>query len=77
MIMSCFYYPATGELGQVASHWVGRPGSDKVVVYALFARGGDIAQGERWYIYTTIRDAVSVKPEKLPEAVRLAHMLLT
>lgn len=75
MIMSALFIPFTGDVVKVSKTWVGRPQTGDEVVYALFHSVGELLE-ERWYIYGVNHDAIAVKPENLPEAVRLAHMLL-
>lgn len=77
MIMSALYIPFCDQVVKVSTHWVGRPSTEDEVVYALFASANQEVMSDRWYIYTTSRDAVAVTYENLPEAVRLAYMLLT
>lgn len=76
MIMSAQYFPATQEIGKVDTKWVGRPQAEGEQVFALFAPVGGIL-ADRWYFYTNTRDAVYVPYDKLPEAVRLAYMLMS
>jgi hypothetical protein len=75
MIMSARYLLDSKEVTQVADHWVGRPVNENEAVYALFH--GNSAMPDRWYVYGLSHDAIWCRPENLPEAVRLAHMLLT
>lgn len=75
MIMSARYSLASNVVTEVAHHWVGRPKGEDELVYALFEATGDVLD-QRWYVYTSFRDAVSVNYDNLPEAVRLAYMLV-
>lgn len=76
MIMSARYLRDTGEVTEVADHWVGRPQSENEAVYALFRSAGDGLLPERWYVYGISHDAIALQPKDLPEVVRLARMLI-
>lgn len=60
-----------------ATHWVGRPMADREKVYALFHQTNvptDLEQ--RWYVYGISHDAVRILYKDLPEAVRMAYLLI-
>lgn len=74
MIMSARFVLDSKGVTQVSATWVGRPVSENEVVYCLFE--GNTAMPERWYIYGISHDAIWCRPENVPEAVRLARMLI-
>jgi hypothetical protein len=64
------------ELMEAATHWVGRPGADQEQVYALFHSVSGDLKDTRWYVYGIAHDAIAVEYSKLPEAVRMAYLLI-
>ena len=75
MIAYIQYFPETKTLGVVDDIWHGKPSMSDMVVYTAWpAVGGVIA--ERWYKYAQDHDARLTRYDQLPEAVRLAYMLM-
>jgi hypothetical protein len=76
MIMSARYNMVSRGLVEAATSWVGRPAHDKEQTFALFhAVSGDL-KDTRWYVYGIAHDAIAVEYSKLPEAVRMAYLLI-
>lgn len=76
MIMSARFLRDTQTVSEVKTSWVGKPMTDNEIVYVLFENAGE-HMPERWYVYGKYHEARAIKLEDLPEAVRLAHMLLS
>lgn len=76
MIMSALYNTKKNEVVRTSRQWVGRPIDRDFMTYALFPAAMNDTLKERWYSYSDWHDAKLVNYEDLPEAVRLAHMLL-
>lgn len=75
MIAYIQYFPETGTLGVVCDCWRGKPSTEGMEVYAAWPAVGGILE-DRWYKYTRTVDAVFKHFDQLPEAVRLAYMLI-
>lgn len=75
--MSARYLRDTQTVSQVSTKWVGKPDNDNEIVYVLFESASNEFVPERWYVYGKFHDARPIDYANLPEAVRLAHMLLT
>ena len=74
--MSARYDTAACELMDVSASWVGRPLTDREQVFALFHSVTGDATESRWYVYGIAHDALPVDFDKLPEAVRMAYLLI-
>lgn len=73
--MSARYDRAARELMDVSTSWVGRPVTDREQVFALF-EAVDGLLNQRWYVYGIAHDAIAIEYDKLPEAVRMAYLLI-
>ena len=69
------YFPETDTLGKVRTSWQGKPDVQDMVVYAMWPADG-VVHVDRWYVYTVGRETRHISQDKVPEAVRLAYMLM-
>lgn len=76
LLFSAKYNKATDTLGEVSSTWVGKPIADNEQVFSLFAASFGSWEEARWYVYDKTRDARHVGYDNLPEAVRMAYLLI-
>lgn len=73
--MSALVDKESGELIKVSKLWVGGAVKAHQSIYAHFIENSLVV--DRWYIYEHDHDARLVAYEDLPEAVRMAYLLIT